>query len=111
MAATFELSLQAPSFPSAAAGGFDFGDVDLVHFHHRGKGAPGFSAAGRPCVRQHARRDLPEDSPAVFAPATPLSLAAVADNRVPVAIRFLLGIRRDLEGEGLAVFELRTAVD
>ena len=26
---------KTPSFPSAAAGGLDFGDVDLVHFHHR----------------------------------------------------------------------------
>src|SRR3954471_2837160 len=94
-----------------AAGSFDFGDVDLVHVHHRGEGALGFSTAGRHRVRQHARRDLPEDSPAIFAPAAPPCFAAVSDNRVPVAIRFLLGVRRDLEGEGLAMCELRTAID
>ena len=57
----------AASFPSPPPCGFDFGDVDLVHFHHGGEGALGFGAAGRHRVQQHARRDLPEDSPAVFA--------------------------------------------
>src|SRR5439155_11651761 len=28
---------QNATFPSTAAGGRDFGDVDLVHFHHRGE--------------------------------------------------------------------------
>lgn len=58
--------------PSAAAGGFDFGDVDFSHVHHRGEDASGFSAAGGQRVQQHARRDLPGDVPAVFAPAAPL---------------------------------------
>lgn len=105
------LSAEAPPFPSPTAGGLDLGDVDLAHFHHRCKGAFGFSAAGRHRVRQHARRDLPGDSPSVFAPAARAFLAAVADDRFPVAIRFRLGVRRDLEGERLGLFELRPAID
>jgi len=97
--------------PSTTPGGLDFGDVDLAHFHHCGKGAFGFRAAGRHRVRQHARRDLPGDSPAVFAPAAVAFLAAVADDGFPVAIRFRLSVRRDLEGEGLGLFELRPAID
>jgi hypothetical protein len=71
--------------PSPAAGSLDFGDVDLAHFHHRREGAFGFGAAGVEGVRQHARPDLPEDSPAVFAPAAPLGFAAVADDGIPIA--------------------------
>jgi len=55
--------------PSPTAGGLDFGDVDLAHFHHRGEDVFRFSAASRQPVHQRARRDLPGDSPAVFAPA------------------------------------------
>src|SRR6266542_1437626 len=38
-------------------------------------------------------------------------LGAVADDRVPVAVRLFLSVRRDLEGKGLAVLERRTAID
>ena len=85
---------KTPSFPSAAAGGLDFGDVDLAHFHHRFEGAFGFSAAGRHRVRQHARRDLPGDSPAVFAPAACAFLAAVAEAADFVRLREFYCARR-----------------
>lgn len=106
-----DVGFVTPPFPSAAACGLDCGDVDLSHFHHRIKCAFGFSAADRHRVRQHARRDLPGDSPAVFTPAARAFLAAVADNRIPVAIRFLLGISRNLEGERLSVRKLRPAIE
>ncbi len=38
-------------------------------------------------------------------------LAAVADNRLPVAIRFRLGVRRNLEGERLGLFEHQAAIN
>jgi len=38
-------------------------------------------------------------------------LAAVADDRIPSSDPFLLGVRRDLEGEGFGVFDLRPAVE
>jgi hypothetical protein len=38
-------------------------------------------------------------------------LAAIADDRVPVAVRLFLIVRCDLEGKRLAVLELRAAVD
>jgi hypothetical protein len=103
--------VQTPTSPSLVAGGLDFGDVDLAHVHHRGEDAFGFSAAGGQRVRQHARRDLPGNSSAVFAPAARAFLAAVADNRLPGAIRFLLRVRRDLEAEGFGVFEHWPAID
>jgi len=40
-----------------------------------------------------------------------LGLAAVADDGVPVAVRLLLIVRRDLEGKGLVVLERRPAVE
>jgi hypothetical protein len=100
-----------PAFPSAAASGLDLGDVDLTHLHHRIEGAFGFSTTGCHRVRQHARRDLPGDSPTVPAPPASALLAAIADNRIPIAIRFLLRISRNLEGERLAVFELRPTIE
>ena len=100
-----------PAVPSAAASGLDLGDVDLTHLHHRIEGAFGFSATGRDRVRQHARRDLPGDSPTVPTPPASALVAAVADNRIPIAIRFLLRISRNLEGERLAVFKLRPTIE
>src|SRR5262249_25312912 len=38
-------------------------------------------------------------------------MAAIADDRVPVAVRLFLSLRRDLEGKGLAVPECRAAVE
>ena len=99
-----------PAFPSAAACSLDFGNIDFTHLHHCIEGAFGFSATGRYRVRQHARGDLPGDSPAVPTPAASALLAAIADDRIPVAIRFLLSISRNLEGKRLGVFKLRPAI-
>src|SRR5204863_10110918 len=74
------------------------------------EGTPGLTATGRKCVDQHARGDLPGEAPAVLAPPALTFLAAIADDRVPVAVRLFLIVRRDLEGKGLAVPELRAAV-
>src|SRR5512143_2047812 len=89
-------SAPTPSFPSTTACSLDFGNVDLAHLHHCIEGALGFSATGRNGVRQRARRDLPGDPPPVLAPAASALLAAVAHNRIPIAIRFLLIIGRNL---------------
>src|SRR5574338_1359088 len=100
-----------PASASAAPSGFDRGDVDLSHLHH------GFERALRRRSirigdrgRQGAWRDLPRQSPLVLAPAACAFLTAVSDNRVPQAIRFGLVLGRDLEREGLAVFERRPPV-
>src|SRR5690606_20409420 len=57
------------------------------------------------------RGDLPGDAPLVPAPAALALLAAIADDRVPVAVGLLLVRGRHLEGEGLAVPERGAAVD
>ena len=54
---------------SAAPGGLDRGDVDLLHAHHRSKRPLCFIAANCQRLDQHAWRDLPGDAPLVFAPA------------------------------------------
>src|SRR6185503_16434920 len=61
-------------------------------------------------VGEHARRDLPGQTPAVLAPSALAFLAAVADNRVPVAIRLFLILGDHLKGERFALLELRAAV-
>src|SRR3546814_10734438 len=60
---------------------------------------------------QHARRDLPGDTPLVFAPAARALLAAIADDRVPVAVGLLLIVGGDLKREGFVVFERGPAVE
>src|SRR3982751_5793695 len=54
----------------ASAGGFDLGDVDLAHVHHRlerplGRGAVGIVHG----FEEHAGRYLPREAPFVLAPA------------------------------------------
>src|SRR5688500_2913535 len=83
----------------------DRGDVDLLHRHHRREGTPGLIAASGKRIHQRARGDLPGEPPAVPAPAALALLAAIADDRVPVAVRLLLIVCCDLEGKGLAVPE------
>src|SRR5437667_4376100 len=100
---------QPPS--SAASRHLDGGDVDLLHRHHRLEGALCLSATGRKRLGQRARGDLPGEAPAVLAPTARAFLAAVADNRIPVAVRLCLIVRGDLEGKGLAVLECRAAVE
>jgi len=47
----------------------------------------------------------------ILAPTALTFLAAVANDRVPVAIRFFLIVRRDLKRKGLTVLERRAAVE
>src|SRR6185503_10210791 len=96
---------------SAAPRRVDGGDVDLLHAHHRLEGALGLGATGRKRVDQRARGDLPREAPAVLAPAALAFLAAIADDRVPVAVGLFLIVRRDLEGKRFGVLELRAAVE
>src|SRR5438128_355421 len=96
---------------SAPARRLDRGDVDLLHRHHRLERTLCLGAASRKRRSQRAGRDLPGEAPAVLAPAALALLAAVADDRVPVAVRLFLSVRGDLERKGLAVLELRAAVE
>src|SRR5512143_1121951 len=89
----------------------DDGDVDLLHRHHRLEGTLCLGTTRGKRIGQRARSDLPREAPAVLAPTARALLAAVADDRVPVAIRLFLIVRRDLEGERLAVPERRAAVE
>jgi hypothetical protein len=57
---------------------------------------------------ERARGDLPEEAPAVLAPTALAFLPAIADCRVPVAVRLFLILRCDLN---FAVLELRAAVE
>src|SRR5512133_329694 len=109
-AATSGTIAPAGRWRSASDRRFDGGDVDFPHGHHGLEGTlRGWSASGHH-VGQDAGRDLPADAPLVFAPAALAFLAAVSDNRVPVPVRLLLVLRRDLERKGFAVLELRPAV-
>src|SRR4029450_5203570 len=96
---------------SAAPRCLDGGDVDLFHRHHRFEGTLGLTATSRKRVGQSARGELPGDPPAALAPTAPASLAAIADDRVPVTVRLFLSVRCDLEEKGLAVPERRAAVE
>src|SRR5688572_11730888 len=86
-------------------------DVDLLHRHHGGEGPLRLSATSRNRVGQRARRDLPGEAPAVFAPTALAFFAAIADDRVTVAIGLFLIVRRDLKRDSLALLELRAAVE
>jgi hypothetical protein len=79
--------------------------------HHRFEGAPRRVAAGGDRRREYARRDLPGHAPPVLAPAAGALLAAIADDRIPVAIGLRLVVGRDLEGERLGVLERRPAIE
>src|SRR6185503_2494571 len=96
---------------SAAPRRLDGHNVDLLHGHHRLEGALCLTTTRRKRIHERARGDLPGESPAVLAPTALTFLAAIANDRVPVAVRLFLIVRRDLKGEGLAVLELRTAVE
>src|SRR3954454_13236544 len=74
-----------------AAGRLDCSDVDLFHVHHGLERALSGSGIGiGDGFRQSQRRNLPRYAPFVLAPAARAFLAAIADNRVPVAVGFLL---------------------
>src|SRR5262245_45534343 len=89
---------------------FDGGDVDLLHRHHRLEGALGLAASSRKRVGEHTGSNLPGQAPAILAPPALTFVAAIADDRVPVAVRLFLIVSRHLERECLAVLERRTAV-
>src|SRR3546814_20785846 len=61
-------------------------------------------------VEQAPRRDLPEEAPAIIAPAAGILGAPVADDRVPVAVGFLLVFGDDHEAYRLVRPEIRAAV-
>jgi len=85
---------------STAARRFDCSDVDLFHLHHRIERALGGSGIGIGYrSRQRQRRNLPGQAPFVLAPAAGTLFAAVADDGVPVTIRFGLVSGCDLKRE------------
>src|SRR5882724_11342432 len=98
-------SATSPPRDSSAPRRLDCSDVDLLHAHHRIKRALCFIAAGRHRLGQHTRRDLPGDTPLVFAPAAGALLATIADDGVPITVGLLLIVGGNLEREGLAMFE------
>src|SRR4051812_25151881 len=91
--------------------GLDLRHIDLPHRHHRGEGTFGDVAALGHGVGQDARGDLPRQPPFVLAPAACAFRAAIADDRVPVAVGLGLVVGGDLEGERLIVLEHVTAVE
>src|SRR5439155_27064426 len=93
--------------PSAAPRLLDRGDIDFSHVHHRRERALGLTAAGGKRLRQHSRRDLPRQAPFGLAPAASALLAAIVDDRVPIADRLFLILGGDLEGERFIGLELR----
>src|SRR5690606_15918103 len=95
---------------STAAGRIDRGDVNLAHRQHRLERAARLLTAARQCLQHRAGGDLPVDSPAVPAPAALAGLAAVSNDRVPVAIGLLLVLGQDLERERLALGVHRSTV-
>ena len=97
--------------PSAAPCRLDSGDVDFLHFHHRIESALCFIATSPKRVGQHARRDLPGNSPLIFAPSALALLSAITDDGVPVAVRLFLIFGRDLKREGFVMLEYGTAVE
>lgn len=97
---------------STAARRLDCSDVDLFHLHHRIEGALGDSGIRiGDRFRQDDRRNLPGQSPFILAPTARALLAAVADDRVPVAIRFGLVSGCDLKRERFVVLERRSAIE
>jgi len=97
---------------STAARRFDCRDVELCHLHHRIERALGRSTIGvGDGFRQGDRRNLPGQSPFVLAPAARTLPAPVADDRVPVAIRFGLVSGCDLKLECLVVLERGSAIE
>src|SRR6188768_1196456 len=97
---------------STATRRLDRCDVDLLHLHHRIERALGGSGIGIGYrLGKSDRRDLPGQSPFVLAPAARTLLAAVADDRVPIAIRFGLVGGCDLKRKRFIVLERRSAVE
>src|SRR5262249_14468559 len=96
---------------SASPRCLDSGDVNFLHRHHRLEGTLCLTATSGKRLGERARSDLPGEAPTVLAPTALAFLAAIADDRVPVAVRLFLILRRDLEGKRLAMRERRAAVE
>src|SRR5262245_14310153 len=91
---------------------FDRSNVDFPHRHHRIKRSfGGYAIRTGVCFRQDNRRNLPRNTPLVFAPAALALLTAIADDCVPVAVRFALVFGCNLERECFVVLERRSAVE
>src|SRR5512133_814855 len=98
--------------PSTVARRFYCGDVDLFHLHHRIERALGGRGIGIGYrSRQSQRRNLPRQAPFVLAPAAGILFTAVADDSVPVTIRFGLVIGCDLKRECPVVLDLWSAIE
>src|SRR5947207_597716 len=103
--------LRVGLFTSASTRCLDGGDVDLLHRHHRLEGTSCLSATDRKGIRQRAWCDLPGEAPSVLAPTASAFLAAIADDRVPVAVRLFLIVRCDLERSEEHTSELQSHSD
>src|SRR4029079_12404353 len=79
--------------------------------HHRLEGTLCLTAARGKRIGQRTRSDLPREAPPVLAPTARAFLAAVAHDRIPVAVRLILVVRGDLEGEGFVFPALRASVE
>src|SRR5215211_5518282 len=84
---------------SAPTRSLDRRDIDFLHVHHGIERPFCFTAPGCHRLHQHPWRDLPGNSPFVFAPAARTLLAVIAHDRVPVAVGLSLILSRDLERE------------
>ena len=84
----------------------DHGDVYFFHRHHCIERPLGGGEIGAGILLdQRDWRDLPGDTPLVFAPTALALLAAVADDRIPIPIGFGLIFRGNLERERFIVLE------
>ena len=89
----------------------DLRHVDFRHRHHGVEGALGHrTITAGVGLGQHPRGDLPGQAPAVLAPATFAGLAAIADDRIPLAGGFGLVLGHHLERERLVRLEGAAAV-
>src|ERR1044072_6641585 len=89
----------------------DGGDIDLLHRHHRRERTLSLIAAGGERVGERARRELTRQALAVLALPAGAFGAAIADDRVPVAVGFFLCVGGNLKRERLVGLECRTAVE
>src|SRR5688500_14043406 len=107
---TEPVSLRIDTLPAHRR--LDLRDVDLAHRHHRVERAlrRGLVRTGSR-VEQHARSDLPGEPPFVLAPAAFAFRAAVADDRIPVAVGLFLILGNYHQADGFIWLEDRAAVE
>src|SRR5690606_9961602 len=96
---------------SRVHGGFQCGDVDLLHLQHGLHGPVGARPVGiAEQARQRARNDLPGDAEAVLQPTALAGLPAL-DEPPPVVVDLLLIGAVDVQRDGLVELELGPAVE